>query len=561
MDLKRVLIAWALLPVAATLAQDMEIQVELMNHVGTDTSRKGDLISARVLAPPQLLGDMVDGKVSDAKSGAKLGGKSVLTLTFDTLRHAGQAIPLSAEVRSITNSKGQMNTDEEGRAVRSGMGNVAKVAGGAGVGGLIGGLARGTKGAAIGAVAGGAVALVLVEVAADGPNIKLDPGSRLVLNGKSRSGPSLASLSPNTAPAAAPVQAAAAPVQTAAVAPAPPQQAAPAAPSPAVPAAAPSSSQPDLTAISADFIPGEKPVFFDDFSDMAGDEPPPHWKIRGGTPVLKVGGGVRQLTIAGRSPTVTANCAGIPANFTFETEMKYETPDRLWANWWFRGKNNSEVLRLLAFGHHNGNVSWEMHAGAETLGQGGYDSDFSKPDRYALWVQNGRLRLYINGKRVLDVNQLNNLPAIERLELILENLGEQGAYGIRNIRVAESTPDFGQVISSSGRYVTHGILFDTDSDRLKPESAAVIKMIARSLEVNPALKLTIEGHTDSTGNADHNLELSSRRAEAVRAVLISQFQVDSGRLGTAGLGATKPIDSNDTPAGRAQNRRVELVKQ
>jgi outer membrane protein OmpA-like peptidoglycan-associated protein len=117
------------------------------------------------------------------------------------------------------------------------------------------------------------------------------------------------------------------------------------------------------------------------------------------------------------------------------------------------------------------------------------------------------------------------------------------------------------MISSSGRYVTHGILFDTDSDRLKPESAPVIKMIARGMETNPALKLGIDGHTDSTGNADHNLDLSRRRAESVKAVLVSQFNVDASRLSTNGLGATKPMDSNDTPLGRAQNRRVEFVRQ
>jgi OOP family OmpA-OmpF porin len=128
------------------------------------------------------------------------------------------------------------------------------------------------------------------------------------------------------------------------------------------------------------------------------------------------------------------------------------------------------------------------------------------------------------------------------------------------VRFAESTPDFSQMISSTGRYVTHGILFDTDSDRLKPESAAVIKSIARGLDMNPNLKLQIEGHTDSTGDANHNLDLSKRRAEAVKTVLVTQFNVDAGRLTTAGMGATKPADSNDTPQGRAQNRRVEFVK-
>jgi outer membrane protein OmpA-like peptidoglycan-associated protein len=117
------------------------------------------------------------------------------------------------------------------------------------------------------------------------------------------------------------------------------------------------------------------------------------------------------------------------------------------------------------------------------------------------------------------------------------------------------------VITSTGRYIVRGILFDTDSDRIQPESAPAIKKIALSLEANPTLKLTIEGHTDSVGDAGHNLDLSKRRAEAVRGVLIGQFNVDAGRLSSAGMGATKPVESNDTPQGRSQNRRVELVRQ
>jgi outer membrane protein OmpA-like peptidoglycan-associated protein len=153
------------------------------------------------------------------------------------------------------------------------------------------------------------------------------------------------------------------------------------------------------------------------------------------------------------------------------------------------------------------------------------------------------------------------MPPITSVEFANEVSGVNQSVGYRMVRFAESTPDFSQVIASSGRFVTHGILFDTDSDRLKPESAPVIQAIAKGLGTNPNLKLLIEGHTDSTGNAAHNLDLSKRRAEAVKAVLAAQFSVDAARLTTAGLGSTKPIDSNDTPQGRSQNRRVELVKQ
>jgi len=563
MRLRSALIGCLLLLAMAALAQDVEIQAELMNGIGTGTSRKGDLISARVLAPAALQGDMLDGKVNDSKAGGKIGGRSVLSFSFETLRHGGQVIPLSAQVRSVANSKGQVNTDEEGRVVRGSSGNVGKVAGGTGAGALIGGIARGGRGAAIGAVAGAVASIVLIEVAAEGPSIRLDPGSRVNLLAKSRSGPSLASLSPNSAPEAVAV-AAPAPSQPAAPA-AAPGQPAPAAP-PSQPAAqpaageAPASQQPNLTAVKADFIPGEKTIFFDDFTDMAGDEPPPHWKVRGGTAELRVGQGVRQLALRGRNMQLTPNLTALPVNFTMEAEVTYSVHGNVTA-WTFFDKKGKEVMFFRAARNYN-QLDVHYKVGAEQIINQGYPTKFDQPVKQALWCQNGRLRLYINGQRLFDVNQIT-VPEMgtPRVAIEVYNDVSKEYVGFSNMRFAESTPDFSQMISSSGRYVTHGILFDTDSDQLKPESAAVIRSIARGLETNPALKLLIEGHTDSTGNADRNLDLSKRRAEAVKAVLVSQFTVDAGRLTTAGLGATKPMDSNDTPTGRAQNRRVEFARQ
>lgn len=140
--------------------------------------------------------------------------------------------------------------------------------------------------------------------------------------------------------------------------------------------------------------------------------------------------------------------------------------------------------------------------------------------------------------------------------------GSEPAWiGIRSIQVAESAPDFSAMMASSGKYVTHGIVFDTDSDRLKPEPAPVLKAVAQGLQRNANLKLEIEGFTDSAGDSAHNMNLSKRRAEAVRSVLVSQFNVDGSRLTSNGFGPGKPVASNDTPEGRAANRRVELVKQ
>jgi OOP family OmpA-OmpF porin len=528
-------------------AQEMEIQVELMGSLSAKSSRKGDRVFARVVSPQSLEGDTVEGKVNNVRAGGKFRGESVLNFSFETLQHQGESIPISSQVKSITNSKGQQDVDEEGRVVRKNN-NVAKALAGTAVGGLIGGIAGGAKGAAIGAGAGAAASIILIEVAAQGPDIRLDPGSRATLIAQSRSGPALTSLSSNPAPVAANTPAPAATQ-------APAQPAAPA----AAVQATKTSSQPNLTEVKSDFVPGEKTIFFDDFSDMAGDEPPPHWKVRGGSFALKTGEGIRQLTTSSTA-TMIPNLSGLPKNFTVEAELKFDNPGDFRSIWTLKSRNGIDALRLFTQ-TQNDNFFVRLNVGEEELGTKSIQVNWNDPVKLDWWLQNGRLRVYVNGQRQIDVNQIT-LPGIASAEVLSQMYGGEDSSGIgyRMVRFAESTPDFSQMISSSGRYVTHGILFDTDSDRLKPESAPVIKQIAQGLQANPNLKLQIEGHTDSTGGDEHNLDLSKRRAEAVKSVLVSQFGIGADRLTTMGLGASKPIDTNDTPAGRAQNRRVEFVR-
>lgn len=101
--------------------------------------------------------------------------------------------------------------------------------------------------------------------------------------------------------------------------------------------------------------------------------------------------------------------------------------------------------------------------------------------------------------------------------------------------------------------------FDTDSDAMRDDSKPAVDEIARLLRANPNLKLKVEGHTDSSGDAGHNRELSRRRAESVVHAVRAQG-IDGKRLQAAGLGADKPLADNATDDGRALNRRVELVK-
>ncbi len=115
-------------------------------------------------------------------------------------------------------------------------------------------------------------------------------------------------------------------------------------------------------------------------------------------------------------------------------------------------------------------------------------------------------------------------------------------------------------LGKQGRAVVYGIYFDFASDHIKPESDEVLAEIATVLQRNPAWSLAVEGHTDSIGGDGYNLDLSKRRAAAVNQALMSRFKVDGKRLQTAGYGASRPKDTNETLEGRARNRRVELVR-
>jgi outer membrane protein OmpA-like peptidoglycan-associated protein len=178
-----------------------------------------------------------------------------------------------------------------------------------------------------------------------------------------------------------------------------------------------------------------------------------------------------------------------------------------------------------------------------------------KPNKFAIWVQDGRFRIYVNNDRLVDMNQIK--LKFDRATLRVNSDALPVALG--PVRIAESAPDFSQTILASGRYVSHGILFDVNSDKIKPESKPVLQQIADAMAAQSAIKMRIEGHTDSTGDPAKNLDLSKRRAASVKAALAG-LGVAADRMTTEGYGDTKPTAKNDTPQGRAENRRVEFVK-
>jgi outer membrane protein OmpA-like peptidoglycan-associated protein len=132
---------------------------------------------------------------------------------------------------------------------------------------------------------------------------------------------------------------------------------------------------------------------------------------------------------------------------------------------------------------------------------------------------------------------------------------------ITNLKVAEGGLDLRRTLISEGKVSTNGILFDSGSANIQAQSMGIIRQISQVLQQESGMILKIVGHTDADGEDTANMTLSKKRAEAVKNVLISVYNIDVNRLQTDGKGESEPMGDNTTSDGKAQNRRVEFIKQ
>jgi len=144
---------------------------------------------------------------------------------------------------------------------------------------------------------------------------------------------------------------------------------------------------------------------------------------------------------------------------------------------------------------------------------------------------------------------------------------DAGSYQVWIIEEAEMEQDIvadpkamGDDIERTGRVAVYGIYFDTDSYTIKPESDPTLKAIAELLKTKSNLNLYVVGHTDMTGDFDHNMKLSENRAKAVVDALVKDYGISAKRLIAKGDGPLAPVSTNKTDEGRQLNRRVELVE-
>ena len=315
-----------------------------------------------------------------------------------------------------------------------------------------------------------------------------------------------------------------------------------------------------------DFVPGSKVLFYTDFSeDVVGNFARGLTHVSGPVEVVERDG-VKVLRSTGASVFLIPVGRTLPSRFTLEIDVvagKSATPDYDIV----AVEGGSEMDR----GDRSAEINWAPHT--TVIIGGGRNGEQPIPDDVAEQAR-GRVthlrflmdgdyfKMYANEKRLYNIPTLPFKRAAAIRVVVRGGEDTDQATYLTSIRLSESETDvMYDALSTKGRWATQGILFATGKADLRPESRPVLKEIANTLTKYATLKILIEGHTDNVGAASSNLSLSDARAAAVKTALVTQFGIDGSRLTTKGFGDTKPSAPNTTAVGRAQNRRVEIVKQ
>jgi len=222
------------------------------------------------------------------------------------------------------------------------------------------------------------------------------------------------------------------------------------------------------------------------------------------------------------------------------------------------GDFKSSRVQVSSFVEHNG----YFHSDPKSIGE--LETHYGKPVHVAIQVQKERLRVWINEHKAFDVPK--GVPTKHKMNQLLFQIGitnypddKYGMY-VSNIKVAQGLPDTRHKLVEEGKFSTTAILFDVNAATIKPESNGILKEIAGVLNEYKDFKVKIIGHTDSDGTDAANLLLSQKRAAAIKEALVADFSVDAARIETDGKGETVPVGDNKSKEGKAQNRRVEFVK-
>ncbi|MFI5185567.1 MAG: OmpA family protein [Chitinophagales bacterium] len=314
-----------------------------------------------------------------------------------------------------------------------------------------------------------------------------------------------------------------------------------------------------------DFVPGDKVLFEDHFTDDQDGEFPSHWE-------LTAGQATQNKVKTGEEAFFLTEGNYVRVNPRMKTETYLTDPFTIEYDTYFAPGTYGPIV-MLGFKDKDGGNNREsgVHISRDEASFDGNEVKFSKSypedlkgDNFdnkwhhvAIAYKNKQLKIYVDQYRILVVPDTKETYD----KMSFAGIGsDESPIIVKNLRIAAGGQMnmIGKKFTES-KIVTHGINFDIDKAIIKPESMGTLNMIVQVMKDNPDIKFEVDGHTDNTGTAPHNLTLSQQRADAVKDQLI-KMGIDASRLTSKGFGDTKPIGDNNTLEGKANNRRVEFVK-
>lgn len=326
--------------------------------------------------------------------------------------------------------------------------------------------------------------------------------------------------------------------------------------------------QPTLTWNKYDFVPGTEIIFEDDFIEEKNGEFPSRWDMTKGNIEIAEWGGENVVWFKKTNANVPDAMLPLlknrtedylPEEFTIEMDVYFHQDNLLNREYYiflYDSKNQIKILSpskpiRISFNRVEYNQIGDTYTGQDKL----------KPQEgwrhVAISFNKRALKGYLDDMRLLNIPNLEFNPT--GVMFSAHNVSGNGKPFIKNIRIAKGAVPLYDKFLTDGKFITTGIKFDVAKATIKPESMGTINYVVKMMQDQPELKFSVEGHTDSDGADASNQTLSEARAKAVMDAMI-KVGIATERLTSKGHGESKPMSGNDTPEGKAQNRRVEFVK-
>ena len=338
-----------------------------------------------------------------------------------------------------------------------------------------------------------------------------------------------------------------------------------------------------------DFIPGEELIAYEDFSGDAIGDLPQKWNTNLSSEVVTMNTAPGNWMRIGKGLGVFVFSeipSDLPEDFTLEFDIIYDFKANTWAykrylsvllsdledpnNYIGRhnqGKHYSKVSVSVGDGSGRG-IFFKKETKNSALNMTGksYPKSFTKEGspyeitHISILKKGTRMKVYANEEKVIDIPRAvePNIP-FKTIRFESEITPDDQHFYVSNIKFATGVKTSDRLFEN-GSYQAHGITFDSGSATIKASSYATLKQIAQVMKSNPDKTYQIIGHTDNDGSDTVNVPLSESRAKAVKNILKKEFEIDDSRLQTLGKGSSEPLSKENTPTGKAQNRRVEIVQ-